>query len=109
MRPWRPLLPIGNGAIVDRRKVVAVHEADQRQADYFRRELRRQIGLLDERSQKIRTALVDAERRGDRPHVHRSKHALHVTAREHAKVRRMLAALDRRFAGDAGEPAKTTR
>lgn len=45
-------------------------EADRRQADYFCNELRRQIGLLDEESQKIRTTLADAERRGDRPHVH---------------------------------------
>jgi len=98
-----------NGAIVDHRKVAAIHGADQRQADYFRNELGRQIELLDEQSQKIRTTLEDAERRGDRPHVHRSQHALHMTALEHAKLRQMLAALDRRFAGDAGEPAKTTR
>ena len=82
-----------------------MHEADHRQADYFRNELRRQIGLLDAQSQKIRTTLADAERRGDRPHVHRSQHALRATALEHETVRQMLAALDRRFAGEAGEAA----
>jgi hypothetical protein len=81
-------------------------EADRRQADYFCNELRRQIGLLDEESQKIRTTLADAERRGDRPHVYRSQHDLRATALEHAEVRHMLAALDRRF---AAESATTTR
>jgi CRP-like cAMP-binding protein len=95
-----------NGAIVVHCKVAAMPEADHRQADYFREELGRQIELLDEQVQKIRAALERAEQRGDRPEVHRSQHELHVTAREHAKIRQMLAALDRRFAGG---PAKTTR
>ena len=90
----------------DESAAAAMHAADHRQADYFRTELRRQIGLLDEQSQKIRTTLEDAERRGDRPHVHRSQHALRSTAAEHTELRQMLAALDRRFAGKA---ATTTR
>lgn len=95
-----------NGAIVVHRKVAAMHEADHRQADYFRAELGRQIELLDEQAQKIWTALERAGQRGDRPEVHRGQHALHAIAREHATIRQMLAALDQRF---AGEPAKTTR
>ncbi len=82
-----------------------MREADHRQADYFRNELRRQIGLLDEQSHKIRTTLADAERRGDRPYVRRIQHALRATALEHETVRQMLAALDGRFAGEPGEAA----
>jgi hypothetical protein len=93
---------------VDERQVAAMQKADHRQADYFRNELRRQIGLLEEQSQKIRTTLEDAERRGDRLYIHRSQNALRATAIGHANVRQMLAALDRRLARGGDEPATTT-
>jgi phage terminase Nu1 subunit (DNA packaging protein) len=75
----------------------AADEADHRQADYFRSELSRQARLLSEQSQKVRAALEDAKRRGDRLHAHHIQNALSETSIEQAKVLQMLTALERRF------------
>jgi hypothetical protein len=81
-----------SGFVVDERQVAAMQKADHRQSDYFR-EVRRQIGLLDQQSQKIRTTLEDAERRGDRLYIHRNQNALRATGIEHSNVRQMARGL----------------
>ncbi|MEI7546179.1 MAG: hypothetical protein WCJ53_15305 [Mycobacteriaceae bacterium] len=67
------------------------------QADYFRKELQRQIDQINEHARKCQTKLANNSRRGQTDQVRNLQAQLRSCAIERRKCLGMIAALTRRF------------
>jgi hypothetical protein len=78
-------------------EAIAAHEADRRQANYFRDELLRHIDAVDGQAGKFQRAMAEYEQRNDTYQVRRLQNELQSMVAERRTLTDMLAALEYRF------------
>lgn len=78
-------------------QATAAREANRRQADHFREELHRQIGVLDTQMTVYESALAQYSNHIMMFQVRRVERELRFGTRERTRLISMLAALDHRF------------
>ena len=82
----------------------AAWDASRRQADQFREELHRHIGLLDNQMAVYWSALAQYSKHNMIFQVRRVERELRFGSRERTTLTRMLAALDHRFPASTTDP-----
>jgi len=78
-------------------EAIAAHDADRRQANYFREELLRYIDAVDGQAGKFQRAMAEYEQRDDMDQVRRLQNELQSVVAERRTLTDMLAALEYRF------------
>ena len=99
---WGPVTKLNN--VKDHVAVLGL--GDQRQADYFRDELCRQIDLLAERVARFQAKLAVSSKRGQLDQVRLMQTQLRHCAVERRIILEMLAELSRCFPADVGAEAR---